>query len=160
MSEEVGEFASQQQIRKLYAVLHSLGISPKEFKQQKGFSSYSKLGRFEISEMIEELEQKEEAVENSVLEELQESQPQAQSQSQEQQEGAAPVNPIEARVEAALNEVDVLAPVMRACVRTASEAILALPDDIYEEVGEDSLGEYIIRLAVTMFIQVSRCSRR
>jgi len=160
MSEEVGEFASQQQIRKLYAVLHSLGISPKEFKQQKGFSSYSKLGRFEISEMIEELEQKEEAVENSVLEELQESQPQAQSQSQEQQEGAAPVNPIEARVEAALNEVDVLAPVMRACVRTASEAILALPEDIYEEVGEDSLGEYIIRLAVTMFIQVSRCSRR
>ena len=158
MSEEVGEFASQQQIRKLYAVLHSLGISPKEFKQQKGFSSYSKLGRFEISEMIEELEQKEEAVENSVLEELQESQP--QSQSQEQQEVAAPANPIEARVEAALNEVDVLAPVMRACVRTASEAILALPEDIYEEVGEDSLGEYIIRLAVTMFIQVSRCSRR
>ena len=154
MSEEVGEFASQQQIRKLYAVLHSLGISPKEFKQQKGFSSYSKLGRFEISEMIEELEQKEEAVENSVLEELQGSQP--QSQSQEQQEVAAPVNPIEARVEAALNEVDVLAPVMRACVRTASEAILALPEDIYEEVGEDSLGEYIIRLAVTMFIQVSR----
>ena len=151
MSEEVGEFASQQQIRKLYAVLHSLGISPKEFKQQKGFSSYSKLGRFEISEMIEELEQKEEAVENSVLEELQESQPQGQ-----QQEVAAPVNPIEARVEAALNEVDVLAPVMRACVRTASEAILALPKDIYEEVGEDSLGEYIIRLAVTMFIQVSR----
>jgi len=158
MSEEVGEFASQQQIRKLYAVLHSLGISPKEFKQEKGFSSYSKLGRFEISEMIEELEQKEEAVENSVLEELQGSQP--QSQSQEQQEVAAPVNPIEARVEAALNEVDVLAPVMRACVRTASEAILALPEDIYEEVGEDSLGEYIIRLAVTMFIQVSRCSRR
>jgi len=156
MSEEVGEFASQQQIRKLYAVLHSLGISPKEFKQQKGFSSYSKLGRFEISEMIEELEQKEEAVENSVLEELQESQP----QEQQQQEVAAPVNPIEARVEAALNEVDVLAPVMRACVRTASEAILALPEDIYEEVGEDSLGEYIIRLAVTMFIQVSRCSRR
>jgi len=156
MSEEVGEFASQQQIRKLYAVLHSLGISPKEFKQQKGFSSYSKLGRFEISEMIEELEQKEEAVENSVLEELQESQPQGQ----QQQEVAAPVNPIEARVEAALNEVDVLAPVMRACVRTASEAILALPEDIYEEVGEDSLGEYIIRLAVTMFIQVSRCSRR
>jgi len=154
MSEEVGEFASQQQIRKLYAVLHSLGISPKEFKQEKGFSSYSKLGRFEISEMIEELEQKEEAVENSVLEELQGSQP--QSQSQEQQEVAAPVNPIEARVEAALNEVDVLAPVMRACVRTASEAILALPKDIYEEVGEDSLGEYIIRLAVTMFIQVSR----
>jgi len=156
MSEEVGEFASQQQIRKLYAVLHSLGISPKEFKQQKGFSSYSKLGRFEISEMIEELEQKEEAVENSVLEELQESQPQGQ----QQQEVAAPVNPIEARVEAALNEVDVLAPVMRACVRTASEAILALPEDIYEEVGEDSLGEFIIRLAVTMFIQVSRCSRR
>ena len=156
MSEEVGEFASQQQIRKLYAVLHSLGISPKEFKQEKGFSSYSKLGRFEISEMIEELEQKEEAVENSVLEELQESQP----QEQQQQEVAAPVNPIEARVEAALNEVDVLAPVMRACVRTASEAILALPEDIYEEVGEDSLGEYIIRLAVTMFIQVSRCSRR
>jgi len=155
MSEEVGEFASQQQIRKLYAVLHSLGISPKEFKQEKGFSSYSKLGRFEISEMIEELEQKEEAVENSVLEELQEEQAQEQ-----QQEVAAPVNPIEARVEAALNEVDVLAPVMRACVRTASEAILALPDDIYEEVGEDSLGEYIIRLAVTMFIQVSRCSRR
>jgi len=157
MSEEVGEFASQQQIRKLYAVLHSLGISPKEFKQEKGFSSYSKLGRFEISEMIEELEQKEEAVENSVLEELQESQAHAQSQPQvQQQEVAAPVNPIEARVEAALNEVDVLAPVMRACVRTASEAILALPEDIYEEVGEDSLGEYIIRLAVTMFIQVSR----
>jgi len=151
MSEEVGEFASQQQIRKLYAVLHSLGISPKEFKQEKGFSSFSKLGRFEISEMIEELEQQE-AVENSVIEEPQESQSQPQPQPQPQQH-------IEARVEAALNEVDVLAPVMRACVRTASEAILALPDDIYEEVDEDALGEYIIRLAVTMFIQVSRCRR-
>lgn len=155
MSEEVGEFASQQQIRKLYAVLHSLGIPPKEFKQEKGFSSFSKLGRFEISEMIEELEQQE-AVENSVIEEPQESQSQPQPQPQSKPQ---PQQHIEARVEAALNEVDVLAPVMRACVRTASEAILALPDDIYEEVDEDALGEYIIRLAVTMFIQVSRCRR-
>ena len=53
------ELATPQQIKKLYAVLHSLGISPKEFKKERGFTSYSKLGRYEISEMIDELEQEE-----------------------------------------------------------------------------------------------------
>jgi len=145
MSEEAEEeFASTAQIRKLYAVLHSLGISPKEFKQEKGFSSYSKLGRFEISEMIEELEDREERLK-------------AQENKQVSTEEAAA--PAEAKAEffdflfAEANELGFL---LQSCVRAACEALEAIPDDIHGEVSEEALLDFIGKLAVTMFIQAAR----
>jgi len=145
MSEEVEEeFASTAQIRKLYAVLHSLGISPKEFKQQKGFSSYSKLGRFEISEMIEELEDREERVKAQ------------ENQQASTEEGAAPEEAKADLFDFSLAEVNELGILLQSCVRAASETLEAIPDDIYGEVSEESLLDFISKLAVTMFIQVSR----
>ena len=145
MSEEVEEeFASTAQIRKLYAVLHSLGISPKEFKQQKGFSSYSKLGRFEISELIEELEAQEERVKAQ------------ENQQAVAEEGAAPEEAKAELFDLSFAEVNELGILMHGCVRAASESLQEIPDDIYGEVSEQALLDFIGKLAVTMFIQVSR----
>ena len=144
MSEEVeGEFASTAQIRKLYAVLHSLGISPKEFKQQKGFSSYSKLGRFEISQMIEDLEQQEESIKS------QEVQQAATDESTAPEEAKADL------FDFSFAEVNELGILMHGCVRAASESLQEIPDDIYGEVSEEALLDFIAKLSVTMFIQVS-----
>ncbi len=53
--------AEERQIKRLYAVLHSLGIDPKAFKKEKGFSSYAKLSWDERSKYISELEAQEKA---------------------------------------------------------------------------------------------------
>jgi len=145
MSEEVEEeFASTAQIRKLYAVLHSLGISPKEFKKQKGFSSYSKLGRFEISELIEELEAQEERVKAQ------------ENQQAVAEEGAAPEEAKAELFDFSFAEVNELGILMHGCVRAASESLHEIPDDIYGEVSEQALLDFIGKLSVTMFIQATR----
>ncbi len=145
MSEEVEEeFASQQQIRKLYAVLHSLGISPKEFKKQKGFSSYSKLGRFEISELIEDLEQQEESIKSQKI------------QQSTTEEGIVPEEAKAELFDFSFAEVNELGIPLHACVRAASESLQEIPDDIYGEVSEEALLDFIGKLAVTMFIQAAR----
>lgn len=53
------DFATEAQIKKLYAVLHSLNIDPKDFKKEQNFASYAKLTRGQCSAFIEELEQQE-----------------------------------------------------------------------------------------------------
>ena len=50
------DFATEAQIKKLYAVLHSLNIGPKEFKKAHKFDSYAKLTRGQCSEYIGALE--------------------------------------------------------------------------------------------------------
>ena len=56
MSEEL---ASEGQIKRLYAVLYSLGIEPRQWKRDQNFSSYAKLNREVCSDFIETLEQEE-----------------------------------------------------------------------------------------------------
>lgn len=51
------EHASDAQIKRLYAVLHSLKIDPKQWKKEQGFGNYSKLSGPECSEYIDNLEE-------------------------------------------------------------------------------------------------------
>jgi hypothetical protein len=48
--------ATEKQVKRLYAVLHSLGWDPKEFKKERNFASYERLTRQQCSELITELE--------------------------------------------------------------------------------------------------------
>ena len=53
------ELAFEAQIKRLYAVLHSLGIDPKDFKKNQNIASFAKLTRKQTSDWITELEQRE-----------------------------------------------------------------------------------------------------
>ena len=53
------ELAFDAQIKRLYAVLYSLGIDPKDFKKNQNITSYAKLTRRQVSDWITELEQQE-----------------------------------------------------------------------------------------------------
>ena len=48
--------ATEKQVKRLYAVLHSLGWDPKEFKKERNFASYERLTRQQCSDLITELE--------------------------------------------------------------------------------------------------------
>lgn len=51
--------ATPAQIKRLYAVLHSIDIDPKKFKKQQNISSFEALTRRQISDWITELEEQE-----------------------------------------------------------------------------------------------------
>lgn len=61
------EPATQNQVNRLYAVLHSLGINPKQFKKDNNLNNLQDLTRRQISDWIDTLEA-EEAAANSTPE--------------------------------------------------------------------------------------------
>jgi len=50
------DFATEGQIKRLYAVLHSVGLDPKDWKKDQNIASYSKLTRAQCSAFIDEVE--------------------------------------------------------------------------------------------------------
>lgn len=50
------DFATEGQIKRLYAVLHSVGLDPKQWKKDQNIASYSKLTRAKCSTYIDEVE--------------------------------------------------------------------------------------------------------
>ena len=50
------DFATENQIKRLYAVLHSLGYDPAKWKKGQNIASYAKLTRGQCSDLIDELE--------------------------------------------------------------------------------------------------------
>ena len=50
------DLATENQIKRLYAVLHSLGYDPKDWKKGQNIASYAKLSRGQCSDLIDELE--------------------------------------------------------------------------------------------------------
>ena len=50
------DYATEGQIRRLYAVLHSVGLDPKQWKKDQNIASYSKLTRAKCSAYIDEVE--------------------------------------------------------------------------------------------------------
>lgn len=48
--------ATEAQIKRLYAVLHSIGADPKQWKKDKNIASYAKLTRAQCSGHIDEAE--------------------------------------------------------------------------------------------------------
>jgi len=135
---EEEELATPQQIKKLYAVLHSLGISPKEFKKERGFTSYSKLGRREISDMIDDLEQEELALNGSgpAEEEVQEPQPE---------------QPLSRIQEAILEEKRIF----HECMRAADDIMnIFSKHDIKLEPA--AYAETLQRIATTIYLTIKR----
>ena len=59
------ESATQKQINKLYAVLHSLKINPKEFKKDQVISDFQDLTRRQASNWIKTLEADEAAAKDT-----------------------------------------------------------------------------------------------
>ena len=59
------EPATQKQVNRLYAVLHSLNIDPKEFKKDQHISNLQDLTRRQISEWIDTLEADEAAAKDT-----------------------------------------------------------------------------------------------
>ena len=50
------DFATEGQIKRLYAVLHSVGLDPKQWKKDQNIASYAKLTRAQCSAYIDEVE--------------------------------------------------------------------------------------------------------
>jgi hypothetical protein len=50
------DFATEGQIKRLYAVLHSVGLDPKQWKKDANIASYAKLTRAQCSTYIDEVE--------------------------------------------------------------------------------------------------------
>ena len=50
------DYATEGQIKRLYAVLHSIGIDPKQWKKDKNIASYAKLTRAQCSAFIDDAE--------------------------------------------------------------------------------------------------------
>ena len=48
--------ATEAQIKRLYAVLHSVGLDPKQWKKDQNIASYAKLTRAQCSAYIDEVE--------------------------------------------------------------------------------------------------------
>jgi hypothetical protein len=59
------EPATQTQINRLYAVLHSLNINPKDFKKDQHISNLEELTRRQISDWIDTLEADEAAAKDT-----------------------------------------------------------------------------------------------
>ena len=50
------DYATEGQIKRLYAVLHSIGMDPKQWKKDKNIASYAKLTRAQCSAFIDDAE--------------------------------------------------------------------------------------------------------
>ena len=50
------DYATEGQIKRLYAVLHSVGLDPKQWKKDQNIASYAKLTRAQCSAYIDEVE--------------------------------------------------------------------------------------------------------
>ena len=159
--------ATEAQIKKIYALLHRLGIDPRDFREERGFTSYAKLTKRQASEMIDELEQQEmvqieeqlkagdaerSAAENT---ETRTTAPQTAPQTASQTTAAsAPSAAAEVAAES-VAEAEVLraARLMKRCV---SEAKRIVEEEMPFVVSEAIKAKMISSIAATMFIQLGR----
>ncbi|MCW7078542.1 MAG: hypothetical protein OCU22_05395 [Canidatus Methanoxibalbensis ujae] len=190
MTEEEGYFseiadsenlATEAQIRKIYALLHRLGIDPRDFKEERGFTNYAKLTRRQASEMIDELERREmvqieeklkadarQTAEHAEITETATSQrTTAATAAEGEGVGAGEGVEVEAGVEveveekkakkAAEEEVARAARLMRMCVGEAKRIVEEeMPFVVSEAIKAKTIGS----IAATLFIQLESRSHR
>jgi hypothetical protein len=143
--------ATKPQIKRLYAVLHSIGVDPKEWKKSKNIASFDKMTREEISEYIDELEELEGEKQEKRAEDI-------GNGAQRQLLSGQPVPGPKTPAKDAPQEIDGLAEIatlMRACVRATKEMV-------EEELGTQGLTEttranLIERFGVTLFLEARKC---
>lgn len=141
------DYATEAQIKRLYAVLHSLGRDPKEFKKSRNFSSYEKLTREQCSAFITELEAIEEQRKTKKAQEKAGVQNQIDEPAQESADAVLE----EAHAEA---EVARMSLVMRLCAIEAKK----IADELCSNGGitEGVKTAMIQKFATTMFIEAMR----
>jgi hypothetical protein len=142
--------ATKPQIKRLYAVLHSIGVDPKEWKKSKNIASFDKMSREEISEYIDELEELEgekqekraEDIGNGAQRQLMSGEPLAGSK--------APAGPAEPEEIPGVAEIAAL---MRACVRATKEMV----EEELSGLTETTRANLTERFAVTIFLEARKC---
>jgi len=142
--------ATKPQIKRLYAVLHSIGVDPKEWKKEKNIASFDKMSRDEISEYIDELEEleiergerKAEAIANGAQKTLMGGEP-----------VPVPAKPVEGREEEEIAGLEEIALLMRACVRSTK----AIVEEELQGLTETTRANLTERFAVTIFLEARKC---
>jgi hypothetical protein len=142
------DLATESQIRKLYAVLHSLGIEPKEFKKERNIASYERLTRRECSEYITELEEQEAKLKGTVEE--QKSEPEQPNK----QAGLNNPEPETAHIE---SEISKLGDVMQFAAR---EAVRITKEEVEGNIDNQGLAGFVKDLAIGMFREYRRQEER
>lgn len=146
------EYASDAQIKRLYAVLHSLKLDPKEWKKEQGFGNYAKLLPHQCSEYIDDLEEleatkKREAkkdIENDTQKQA-DATPSGYTQNGMQQQAAAPSD-----LEVEMLHLEVL---MQLSMRAANSIV----DREITNCGADSTAALIKqKTAVTIFTEAAK----
>ena len=152
------DFATEAQIKRLYAVLHSLGHDPKAWKKGQNIASYAKLTRAQCSDLIDELEQEEAEKQSKHAEAEGKRGEDIKNGVQKQMKGPGDVSYDEegfvqdqTHAEA---EVSKMAVVMRFCVREANAIV-------EQEINGGGLSEATRatatqKIAGTMFIEAMR----
>jgi hypothetical protein len=142
------DYATEAQIKRLYAVLHSLGYDPKQWKKDHDITSYSKLTRGECSDYIDELEFEE--VEKKVRHDnATKKLPEDLKNGLQKQ-----IFPAEDETETPKDEIATMAAVMQRCIQEANRIV-------EEEIDGGGLSEaskagIMQRLATTLFIEAMR----
>jgi len=136
--------ATEKQVKRLYAVLHSLGWDPKEFKKERNFASYERLTRQQCSDLITELEDLEaeltEGKDTDTQKAFTERQP--------------PTQPITSDVH---DEMQAIATVMRLAIR---HAVRITADEVNGKIDNQGLAGLTKDVAICMFRQKMREEER
>jgi len=153
------DFASEAQIKRLYAVLHSIGYDPKQWKKEQNISSYAKLTRGQCSDLIDELELEEAEKKGKHVEAVKQNKEDVQNGTQQQFKGPGDVSydeegfvqdqtPAEA-------EISRIAVVMKFAAR---EARTIVEEELINGTGitEGTKASLIERFAVTIFIEAMK----
>ena len=143
--------ATKPQIKRLYAVLHSIGRDPKEWKKEHNIASFDKMSRDLISQYIDELEELEVEKQEKRSEDLGNG---AQKQLLSGEPIAGPKAPAQAAE--ATKEIPGLpeiAALMRACVRATREMV----EEELAGLTETTRANLTERFAITIFIEARKC---
>jgi hypothetical protein len=142
--------ATKPQIKRLYAVLHSIGVDPKEWKKEKNIASFDKMTRDEISQCIDELEElefekgekKAGDIANGAQKTFMSGQPvpgpkPAEEPTKEEEEIAG---------------LDEIALLLRACVRSTKQIV----EEELQGLTETTRANLTERFAVTLFLEARK----
>ena len=138
--------ATKPQIKRLYAVLHSIGVDPKEWKKRQNIASFDKMTRDEISEYIDELEELEGTKQEKRAEDITNG-AQRQLMSGEPAHAPKPTEPVPE-----IQGLDEIAGLLRACVRATKEIV----EEELLDLTDTTRANLTERFAVTLFLEARK----
>jgi len=146
--------ATKPQIKRLYAVLHSIGVDPKEWKKEHNIASFDKMTRDEISQHIDELEDLEFEQSDKKAEDIANGAQKTLVSGQPVPDQKAPAGAAEAKEEPKeIPGLPEIATLMRACVRATKEMV----EEELAGLTETTRAYLTERFAITIFIEARKC---